>query len=73
MPVLNLRPVVASSGDENPLRGDDGNSNYECPVYMTRQRGASYVFTASLRTKQPPAKWVLAGVALLMDDKAPMG
>jgi dynein heavy chain len=69
MPVLNLRPVVASSGDDNALGVDDGKSNYECPVYATRRRGATYVFTAALRTKQPPAKWILAGVALLMDDK----
>ena len=41
---------------------------YICPIYKTRNRGAeTYVFAASLRTRAPPAKWVLAGVALVMD------
>lgn len=38
-----------------------------CPVYKTQQRGPTYVFDAGLRTKAPMAKWVLAGVVLVMD------
>lgn len=40
---------------------------YQCPVYKTESRGATYVFTAQLKTKLPPAKWILAGVALILD------
>jgi dynein heavy chain len=65
MPVINLRPVVASP-DAKPSAGD-ASGVYECPVYATRQRGTTFVFAATLRCKQPAAKWVLAGVALLMD------
>uniref|UniRef100_A0A3B4YI13 Dynein axonemal heavy chain 11 n=1 Tax=Seriola lalandi dorsalis TaxID=1841481 RepID=A0A3B4YI13_SERLL len=58
MPVLYVRAVPA---EEQELK-----STYECPVYRTKQRGSTYVWTLHLRTKQPPAKWILAGVALLM-------
>lgn len=40
---------------------------YQCPVYKTRQRGPTFVFSAQLKTKSKTAKWVLAGVALIMD------
>jgi len=40
---------------------------YQCPVYQTEMRGPTYVFDAGLRTKANPAKWTLAGVALIMD------
>jgi len=40
---------------------------YECPVYKTQQRGPTFVFKAQLKTRQPPERWVLAGVALIMD------
>eukprot|EP00002_Diphylleia_rotans_P022035 TRINITY_DN430_c0_g2_i1.p1 TRINITY_DN430_c0_g2~~TRINITY_DN430_c0_g2_i1.p1 ORF type:complete len:4080 (+),score=854.57 TRINITY_DN430_c0_g2_i1:199-12438(+) len=41
---------------------------YECPVYLTAMRGATYVFTTLLKTNDPPEKWVLSGTALLMSD-----
>lgn len=40
---------------------------YQCPVYKTEARGKTYVFTAQLKTKHPPQKWVLAGVAIILD------
>ena len=40
---------------------------YPCPVYKTQQRGPTFVFNAGLRTKAGAAKWVLAGVALILD------
>ena len=40
---------------------------YQCPVYKTLQRGPTFVFVAQLKTKSPPARWTLAGVALVMD------
>ncbi len=30
-------------------------------------RGATYVFTAQLKTKAPHQKWCLGGVALILD------
>jgi dynein heavy chain len=48
----------------------EGRDQYACPVYKTLTRGPTYVFTAGLRTKQSAAKWVMAGVALLLDMEA---
>lgn len=39
---------------------------YECPVYKTRMRGPTYVWTFNLKTKEKPTKWVLASVCLLL-------
>lgn len=41
---------------------------YECPVYLTSARGFTYVFLATLKTIDPVHKWVLAGVAMLMQS-----
>jgi len=45
---------------------------YQCPVYKTEQRSATYVFPAQLKTKAPPHKWVLAGVAIILDVEGAM-
>ncbi|KAF7658249.1 hypothetical protein LDENG_00015570 [Lucifuga dentata] len=58
MPVLYVRAMPA---EEQELK-----NTYECPVYHTKQRGHTYVWTLHLKAKQPPAKWILAGVALLL-------
>uniref|UniRef100_A0A672ZPD5 Dynein, axonemal, heavy chain 11 n=1 Tax=Sphaeramia orbicularis TaxID=375764 RepID=A0A672ZPD5_9TELE len=58
MPVMYVRAVLS---EEQELK-----NTYECPVYRTKQRGSTYVWTFHLRTKHPPAKWVIAGVALLL-------
>ena len=58
MPVINCRTAVADRTDHGV---------FGCPVYMTQFRGNTYVFTADLKTKAPPAKWILAGVVLIMD------
>merc|ERR1711937_733806 len=61
LPVVNCRAVPLAP------EGKEDKSVYMCPVYMTVARGATYVFTAQLKTKFNPDKWVLAGVALIMD------
>eukprot|EP00744_Colponema_vietnamica_P000937 GILI01001621.1.p1 GENE.GILI01001621.1~~GILI01001621.1.p1 ORF type:complete len:2798 (-),score=990.63 GILI01001621.1:124-7776(-) len=61
MPVINCKAVI-TTGD-----GKDEKGYYMCPVYKTPLRGPTYVFTAQMRTKANPGKWVLAGVALVMD------
>ncbi|NXD68021.1 DYH9 protein, partial [Eolophus roseicapillus] len=58
MPVIFLKAIPA---DKQDLR-----NVYPCPVYKTRQRGPTYVWTFNLRSKENPSKWVLAGVALLL-------
>lgn len=59
MPVINCKAILAEKAVVAGV--------YECPVYKTQQRGPTYVFTSTLRTKAPPAKWTLAGVVLVQD------
>ena len=68
MPVILIKAVTS---DKAELR-----DNYACPVYKTRNRpkgqlGApdgGFVFTAGLKTKQGEGKWIMAGVAMLLDE-----
>ncbi|XP_016787856.1 dynein axonemal heavy chain 9 isoform X5 [Pan troglodytes] len=58
MPVMFIKAIPADK--------QDCRSVYSCPVYKTSQRGPTYVWTFNLKTKENPSKWVLAGVALLL-------
>lgn len=58
MPVVYLRAITQ---DKQDLR-----NMYDCPVYKTRIRGPTFVWTFNLKSKERPAKWVLAGVAILL-------
>lgn len=58
MPVIHIRALT--------LDKQDIRMSYECPVYKTRTRGPTYVWTFNLKTKEKPAKWVLAGVGILL-------
>ena len=58
LPVVNCKAAIVDRLDQNV---------YMCPVYKTKQRDPTYVFSAQLRSKSPPAKWALAGVAILLD------
>jgi dynein heavy chain len=63
MPVIQIRPVT---GDQYTAEG-----YYQCPVYTNMQRANVYSPIASmftLRTAEPAHKWVLASVALLLQD-----
>merc|ERR1711994_1104062 len=59
VPVVLCRAVLISDKEDKGI--------YQCPCYKTETRGKTYVFTAQLKTKHPPLKWCLAGVALLLD------
>ena len=59
LPVVNCKTVLASKMETKGI--------YQCPVYQTQQRGPTFVFTAPLRTKDNPDKWVLAGAVIIMD------
>ncbi|XP_061561508.1 dynein heavy chain 9, axonemal isoform X3 [Phycodurus eques] len=58
MPVIFIRAI--------PMDKQENSNMYQCPVYKTRQRGPTYVWTFNLKTKEKPSKWTLAGVALLL-------
>jgi dynein heavy chain len=59
MPVICARAVLVDKQEKVGI--------FRCPCYKTQKRGDSYVFTAGLRTKAPPTKWVLAGTVLTME------
>ncbi|XP_039379215.1 dynein heavy chain 11, axonemal isoform X8 [Mauremys reevesii] len=58
MPVIFVRAI--------PIDRQETKHIYECPVYKTKTRGPTYVWTFNLKSKEKSAKWVLAGVALLL-------
>ncbi|XP_076032504.1 dynein heavy chain at 93AB [Oratosquilla oratoria] len=58
LPVLFIKAITQDKAETRNM--------YECPVYKTRQRGPTYVWTFNLKTKEKPAKWILAGVAILL-------
>ncbi|XP_058061407.1 LOW QUALITY PROTEIN: dynein beta chain, ciliary-like [Anopheles bellator] len=58
MPVIYIKAITADKQDTKNI--------YECPVYKTRIRGPTYVWTFNLKTKEKPAKWTLGGVCLLL-------
>ncbi|XP_078394996.1 dynein axonemal heavy chain 11-like [Cetorhinus maximus] len=58
MPVIFVRATPADRQEMKNI--------YECPVYKTKTRGPTYVWTFNLKTREKPAKWILAGVTLLL-------
>ncbi|XP_024861684.2 dynein heavy chain 9, axonemal isoform X1 [Kryptolebias marmoratus] len=60
MPVIFIKAI--------PVDKRENRNVYQCPVYKTRQRGPTYVWTFNLKTKENPSKWTLAGVALLLQN-----
>jgi len=59
MPIITCRAVPADKAESSGV--------FLCPVYKTQFRGPTYVFSAQLKTKSPPARWVLASCALILD------
>merc|ERR1719483_607899 len=53
MPVMYIKAVTH---DKQELR-----NLYECPVYKTRARGPTHIWTFNLKSRERPSKWVLAG------------
>lgn len=50
---LNCHLIQAITQDKQDLR-----NMYEIPVYKTRSRGPTYIWTFNLKTKERPSKWV---------------
>ncbi|XP_076978309.1 dynein axonemal heavy chain 11 isoform X2 [Tamandua tetradactyla] len=59
MPVIFAKAV--------PVDRQETKHTFECPVYKTKMRGPDYVWAFRLKSKEKTAKWVLAGVALLLE------
>jgi len=67
---FSVVPVVHCVAGLMPEAGKEDKNSYICPVYKTEARGMDYVFSAQLKTnaaKYPPAKWIIAGVAIILD------
>ncbi|XP_076453714.1 LOW QUALITY PROTEIN: dynein beta chain, ciliary-like [Babylonia areolata] len=58
MPVLFIKAI--------PVDRQDLRNMYACPVYKTKSRGPTFVWTFNLKTKEKPSKWILGGVAILL-------
>ena len=58
LPVIFLKAI--------PVDRLDVRNIYECPVYKTKQRGPTYVWTFNLKSKEKSSKWILGGVTLLL-------
>nr|XP_018673081.1 dynein beta chain, ciliary [Ciona intestinalis] len=49
-----------------PVDRQETKNIYECPLYRTRERGPTFIWTFNLKSKENRSKWILAGVALLL-------
>ena len=58
VPVIFIRAI--------PVDRQDLRNMYDCPVYKTKSRGPTFVWTFNLKTKEKASKWALGGVALLL-------
>ncbi|CAK0903564.1 unnamed protein product [Prorocentrum cordatum] len=59
-----LPVIICKAG---PLMDKVDKNVYICPAYCVPTRRPYFVFPAQLRTKAVPDKWVLAGVAIILD------
>ena len=68
MPLMYVQAVPVQSEWEAAgvgfLRNDP--ALLEAPVFITLNRGATYVFLATLESREMKLKWVLTGTALIM-------
>ena len=59
MPVITVRALPRSKFERR--------DQYECPVFVTQARNRGFVSSLHFRTKHPVSKWVIAGVAGVLD------
>ncbi|VEL34280.1 unnamed protein product [Protopolystoma xenopodis] len=60
VPVILLRSVTVDRQESRVAQ------MYACPLYKTKTRGPTFVWTFHMRTRDKPARWILGGVALLL-------
>ena len=67
--MFSVMPVCMCKAVFIPTKKRKNNNLYQCPVYTTEDRGGTFIFTAQLNTssKNPPRKWILGGVAIILD------
>jgi dynein heavy chain len=66
--MFSVLPVVYCKAQPIPAEGKEDKNLYQCPVYKTEDRGGgTYVFAAQLKTRLHPRKWILSGVAIILD------
>lgn len=66
--MFSVLPVVYCKAQPIPGEGKEDKNLYICPTYKTEDRGGgTYVFPAQLKTRLPARKWILAGVAIILD------
>ena len=59
--VIHVKPVLSEKKEPRTV--------YDCPVYVTSNRGANeYIASFPLKSELPPRKWIVAGVALLLEQ-----
>ncbi len=67
-----LHPKLPVVNETSPLLKDKKVlGQYDCPVYYTTLRGATYIFRANLNMESEdsdPNKWILSGTCLLLSD-----
>ena len=70
MPVMYVKAVQTQASwiatEVGYIRPDP--SVYNCPIYSTTFRGPTYIVLATLKSVEPSTKWVLAGVAMIMQE-----
>lgn len=66
MSICNALLSKFSSFQAIPVDKQETRNIYECPVYKTKSRGPTFVWTFNLRSKDKAAKWTMGGVALLL-------
>jgi dynein heavy chain, axonemal len=58
MPVIFVKAILIDRKETKNI--------YECPVYRTKTRAGTFVWIFNLKTKEKSAKWIIGGVALLL-------
>jgi dynein heavy chain len=75
LPVMHVYSRAAPAYDDRVGQMSGGlrvaAEYYECPAFITSDRGATFVFEATMKMAEgdKASKWVLAGVALMMSEE----
>ena len=65
LPVLHIS-AIAEEQKQRAATSLTGVYVYQCPLYKTPRRAGEFVSTVELRCLEPPSKWILRGLCLLM-------
>lgn len=67
VPVVWCRAILIQEGKVKVFGMSHDRGIYVCPVYKTCFRLRQFVFEAQFPTKKDARKWILAGVACILD------